>query len=155
LGTSVKLTDRIVGAAVGRTKEYKLADGAGLYLLVKPTGARLWRFGYRYGGKQKSLALGTYPDVSLARAWETCADARKLVRHGVDPSEQRKAQRRELSGRTLFRDIADGWLKIRRDLDDKTQARDARHVRVLKTGIGEKAIDEVTRLDLTTKVFDR
>ncbi|GGB88005.1 hypothetical protein GCM10011494_02930 [Novosphingobium endophyticum] len=71
-----------INAAKPRAKPYKLSDGAGLYLLVTPGGGRLWRMNYRFGGKQKTLALGLYPDVSapglcprrpLARACENDA----------------------------------------------------------------------------------
>ena len=66
----MKLTAAAVKAAETRTKEYKLADGRGLHLLVKPNGGKYWRMKYRYGGKEKQLALGVYPEISLAKARE-------------------------------------------------------------------------------------
>jgi hypothetical protein len=67
----------------------KLSDGKGMYLLVNPTGSELWRWKYRVLGKEKVMALGAYPDVSLA----SLDRARKLHASGVDPVTQRKADR--------------------------------------------------------------
>jgi hypothetical protein len=61
----IQLSDVKVRNAKSKEKDYKLADGGGLYLLVSSTGGKLWRFKYRYGGKEKLLALGLYPIVSL------------------------------------------------------------------------------------------
>lgn len=71
---------------------YKLADEKGLYLLVSDTG-RYWRFNYRYQGKQKTLALGVYPDTSLADAREKHAEARKFLAKDIDPAGVKKAQK--------------------------------------------------------------
>jgi hypothetical protein len=73
--------------------QYKLTDGGGLYLLVTPTGGRLWRYNYRFDGKHKTLALGIYPDVPLAKARARHQLARQLLAHGVDPSALKKAER--------------------------------------------------------------
>jgi integrase len=87
------LSDLQVKNAKPKDKDYKLSDGHGLHLLVTPTGGKLWRFQYRYAGKQKLLSLGAYPSISLADARQRREDARKLIANGVDPSEVRKAQK--------------------------------------------------------------
>jgi len=69
----------------------KLSDGGGLYLLVAPNGGRYWRFNYRFGGKNKTLALGVYPDVPLAKARERHQAARHHLAEGFDPSVVKKA----------------------------------------------------------------
>jgi hypothetical protein len=71
-------------------KPRKLSDGGGLHLLVQPNGSKLWRLAYRFAGKQKTLALGIYPTVSLAKARSEKDAAKKLLVEGVDPSAQRK-----------------------------------------------------------------
>jgi transposase-like protein len=73
----------------------KISFGRNLYLLVMPKGGRHWRFCYRYGGKRKTLALGTYPDVPMVRATSRHQAARKLLAAGVDPSLRRKELRRD------------------------------------------------------------
>jgi integrase len=75
--------------------DYKVADGegGGLFLLVKANGAKWWRFSYRHEGKQKTLSFGVYPDTSLGEAREHRREARKLLAQGIDPGEQRKAQK--------------------------------------------------------------
>ena len=77
-----------------QAKPYKLTDERGMYLLVKPDGARWWRFDYRRpgSGKRNTLSLGTFPDVSLRKAREKREDARELVADGIDPSEQRQEE---------------------------------------------------------------
>ncbi|MEH6542262.1 Arm DNA-binding domain-containing protein, partial [Halopseudomonas sp.] len=63
-----KLTDTMVRQAKLRDKDYKLADGGGLYLLVKKSGAKCWRYDYRFASKRKTLSIGTYPTISLKSA---------------------------------------------------------------------------------------
>lgn len=75
------------------TKPYKMGDVGGLYLEVAPSGGKWWRFKYRFEGKEKRVSLGVYPDVSLKDARQRRDDARKLVAAGVDPGENRKAQK--------------------------------------------------------------
>lgn len=77
-----------------RSRARKVSDGAGLYVLVVPTGGRYWRHNYRFGGKEKTLALGVYPDVSLHRARTRHEEARRMLAAGTDPS----LKRRELRG---------------------------------------------------------
>jgi hypothetical protein len=84
------LTDVQIRQAKPRERDYKLGDYDHLFLLVRPSGAKLWRFGYRFGGKQKTLALGAYPTVTLAEACERRDAARKLLANGVDPGVQRR-----------------------------------------------------------------
>ncbi|MGA9423362.1 MAG: Arm DNA-binding domain-containing protein [Rhodanobacteraceae bacterium] len=75
-------------------KPYRLAAGGGLYLEVMPTGAKYWRPKFRHGGKDKRLALGVFPSVTLAEARTQRDAARKLLVPGIDPSAQRKAVKR-------------------------------------------------------------
>lgn len=85
------LSDVKVRAAKPETKAYKLKDGDGMVLLVHPNGSKYWRLRYRFGGKEKMLALGKYPEVSLADARSRRDEVRKLLANGVDPSENKKA----------------------------------------------------------------
>src|SRR5579863_10240964 len=77
----------------GEAKPYKLGDAGGLYLHVSETGTKLWRYRYRVAGKQKLLALGQYPDITLKEAREQHQEARKLVAKGIDPSAQKQAEK--------------------------------------------------------------
>lgn len=85
------LSDMKVRSAKPEAKAYKLTDGDGMVLLVHPNGSKYWRLRYRFGGKEKMLALGKYPEVSLADARARRDEARKLLANGVDPSENKKA----------------------------------------------------------------
>lgn len=74
----MKLTARQVDTSKPKDKPYKLSDGGGLYLLVNPNGSRYWRLKYRIAGKEKLLALGVYPDITLAEARQKRADAKRF-----------------------------------------------------------------------------
>ena len=91
------LTDLSVKSARPDEKAYKLFDEKGLYLLVAPTGARLWRFKYFVAGREKLVSLGRYPDVTLKLAPDRRDEARRQVAAKVDPEAERKAARIELS----------------------------------------------------------
>lgn len=95
------LTNTEIKAAKPKEKPYKLADEKGLYLLINPTGGKLWRFDYRFDGKRKTLALGSFPDVSLANAREKRDGARKLLAQvpAVDPGAVKKSQKQSLYGK--------------------------------------------------------
>ncbi|MFW8194266.1 Arm DNA-binding domain-containing protein, partial [Klebsiella pneumoniae] len=80
-----------VRSAKPEAKAYKLTDGECMVLLVHPNVSKYWRLRYRFGGKEKMLALGKYPEVSLADARARRDEARKLLANDVDPSENKKA----------------------------------------------------------------
>jgi hypothetical protein len=84
------LTDIRIRALEPTHAPPKHSDGGGLHLLISPQGSKLWRLAYRYDGKQKTLALGTYPVVSLHGARLKRASAKELLAAGVDPSQQAK-----------------------------------------------------------------
>ena len=84
------LTALAIENAKPRDKPYKLTDGSGLHLLVTPSGSKLWRFRYRFGGKQLMLSFGAFPEVSLVKARAKRDDARALIADGKDPSQQKK-----------------------------------------------------------------
>ena len=74
-------------------KPYKMADSRGLFLLVVPSGAKLWRMKYRFDGVEKSLAFGAYPEVSLIKARELVDAAKQLLAQGIDPSMVRREEK--------------------------------------------------------------
>lgn len=104
------LTNVKVRNAKPGEKQRKLSDSDGMYLLVTPNGGKCWRLKYRYVGKEKVLALGTYPEISLADARQRREDARKLLANGVDPGAVRKAQKQAKTESTeTFEVIAREW----------------------------------------------
>ena len=109
------LTDVAIRTVKPSEKPRKITDGRGLYLLVQSSGIKLWRFNYRFDGKQKTLALGSYPDTSLAQAREKREEARKLLANDIDPGGQRKhdKQERRTSLENTFEAIAREWMKIK------------------------------------------
>jgi len=105
------LTDVTIRKAKPSDKTQRLFDGSGMYLELSPSGGKWWRLKYRFGGKEKRLSLGTYPDTSLADAREKRDAARKLLAAGVDPGEQRKAAKAagEERAANSFEVIAREW----------------------------------------------
>jgi len=92
-----------VDKAKPKTDEYKLSDGLGLHLLVTASGGKLWRFQYRFAEKQKILAFGSYPNISLSVARERRDDARKLLASGVDPAELKKSRKEQEQAQTTIK----------------------------------------------------
>jgi Arm DNA-binding domain len=92
-------------------KPYKLSDARGLYLEVTPTGGKGWRLKYRFGGKEKRISLGVYPDAPLKDARDRRDDARKLLAAGIDPRANRKAKKsaRAENAANSFEVIAREW----------------------------------------------
>ncbi|HEL9749548.1 TPA: tyrosine-type recombinase/integrase [Klebsiella pneumoniae] len=107
----MKLTARQVDTSKPKDKPYKLSDGGGLYLLVNPNGSRYWRLKYRVAGKEKLLALGVYPDVTLAEARQKRADAKKVLAAGGDPGQekQEEKQAKEQAVANSFERLAMEW----------------------------------------------
>ena len=87
------LNDTRVRTAKRLHRPIKLSDSGGLYLLIQPNGSKLWRLAYRFGGKQKTLAIGVYPTVTLKHAREKRDEAKRLLADNIDPSTQRRLEK--------------------------------------------------------------
>ena len=107
----IKLTDVTVKAAKPTDTPRKLGGEKGMYLLVNPTGSKLWRFKYSIDGKEKLMALGMYPDVSLAQARDKRDEARKQLAADIDPMATRHADKvaRRLAVENSFAAVARLW----------------------------------------------
>ena len=148
------LTDAACRAAKPREKQYKLSDAGGLYLLVKPkpSGARLWRISYRFGGKQPGLSLGSYPAVSLAAARAERDRLKSQLAQGIDPAAQRKADKAAATGarENTFRILAEERLALFEK--DGDAARTLKKKRTLVDGlnlsIGDRPIAEIREDEL-------
>lgn len=119
------LSDEHIRKAIAKAKPYKLTDGKGLFLLVTPRGSRLWRFKYRFDGKEKQLALGIYPKVSILDARMLRDDARRLLEQGIDPSSVRKAQKQRESA---ARHAGEGLPSVRINMGGEVEIRKGRDV---------------------------
>lgn len=106
------LSDLAIRTAKPGAKPVRLSDSGGLYLEVAPSGGKLWRLKYRFGGKEKRLALGKYPDVNLKDARERRDEARRLLANEVDPAENRKQQKAVKAERAAnsFETVAREWI---------------------------------------------
>jgi integrase len=107
----IPLSDKKIDKAQPQAKEVKMFDGGGLYILITPTGGKLWNMKFRFNGKEKKLSLGAYPALSLTDARQRREDAKKLLANGVDPGEMKKALKtasKDIATNT-FESIARQW----------------------------------------------
>jgi integrase len=142
------LTDTAVRNAKSGTRDRKLFDRDGLFLLLTPKGKRYWRFKYRFQGREKLLSLGVYPEISLKEARERRDAARKLVAKEIDPSEERKT-RKAARGNT-FEVVAREWLALQEGkLATTTYAKAAwMLLDLIAPYLGKRPIAEITSADL-------
>lgn len=112
----MSLTVTKINNAKPTDKAYKLTDGAGLFLLVNPSGSKLWKIKYRFQSKERQYAAGSFPQVSLAEAREINNQIKKLLADGVDPTQQKRLakQQRTESNQNTFEAIARSWLNVKR-----------------------------------------
>lgn len=148
----MSLTDVQIRNAKPANKQYKLAAGKGLYLVVSAKGGKWWRVRYRFAGKQKELSVGTYPDVSLKLAASRRDDIRQKLENGIDPSKERKLQKitaKHANERT-FEVIARDWIdKFGADWTDKyRKLTTSRLEQNAFPWIGDSDIDSITAPEL-------
>ena len=105
------LSKLLIEKAKHGSKTIRLWDGRGMYVEISPKGGKWWRLKYWFGGKERRMSLGVYPDVSLADAREKREEACRKVAAGIDPGELRKAEAIALIGSTenTFEAIAREW----------------------------------------------
>lgn len=148
------LTDVKVRSAKPAEKAYKLTDGEGMFLLIHPNGSKYWRLRYRFGGKEKMLALGVYPEITLSDARHKRDQARKLVAAGADPNEYKKVVKVEQqSAANNFETVARAWHGSNKKWSASHSAR------VLKSlvdhvfpSIGHRNIADLKTRDLLTPI---
>lgn len=158
----MKLNDQQIKKAKPHEKPYKLTDGKGLYLLVKPNGGKYWRLDYAIDGKRQTLSIGTYPTITLSQAREIAMNARKQKASGISPSQakqQAKAERRAAQLNT-FQTIAMQWhtANLHRWKDHNA----ARILNQLKKDVfpylGNKQLNEISVADVKavlTRIVER
>ena len=137
-------------------RPYKLADGQGLTLLVKPDGAKSWRFRFRYAGKENMLGLGNWPEVSIAEARRQRDDARAQLRAGIDPASARRKTRatREAVASNTFEAVAEDWIESKKAKWIATQQERIRRslVRDILPALGKRPVAEITAAEVLAVV---
>jgi integrase len=144
------LTDIKVRTAKPDTKEYSLADGDGMSLLVHPNGSKYWRFRFRFGGKQHLIAFGVYPETSLADARQKREEARRLVAAGVDPRLHKRAVKEEQAKEAItFESVARDWHASNQKWSESHSGRVLKSLEDnLFAAIGKRNIAELKTRDL-------
>lgn len=153
------LTDVAIRNAKPRLKPYKMADALGLFLLVQPSGGKLWRLKYRVEGREKKLGFGVYPDVSLSEARKRRDEARELLASGKDPSreKQREKAKARIDSANTFAAISSEYCQKRRRDGQKawapaTATRSEYLLSLLSGSIGRMAINEIEPADVLAAI---
>lgn len=146
------LSDVRIRKAEIRDKPYKLSDGGGLFVLVKPNGSKLWQQKYRHFGKERLLSHGLYPDVTLAQARKKRDEARAQVANGDDPAVRKRLDQieAETQSRTTFFLVAEEYLQMAhdRELADATLRKKNWHVETLSASLHNRPIKEITSAEI-------
>jgi integrase len=148
------LNDTRVRTAKAGERPFKLSDFAGLYLLIQPNGSKLWRLAYRFGGKQKTLAVGVYPTVTLKLARDKRDEAKRLLADGIDPSIQRRLEKLSAQTGNSFWAVAEELL-LKLEKEDRAEATLTKMRWLLAfayPAIGERRIAEITAPELLSVV---
>ena len=153
--STLPLTATQIKTSKSKEKDYKLFDGGGLFLLVAKTGGKRWRFKYRFNNKEKVIALGTYPSLSLKDARAKREEYKSLIANDIDPNEQKKQKKEEIlkvekKKENTFYKVSQEWHE-----NYQTEVSENYHIklgRALENYVykymKDKPIEDVTRLDL-------
>jgi len=146
------LTDTAIRKAKPKEKPYKVSDSQGLYLLVNPRGSKLWRVKYRMNGVERKLALGSYPEITLAEARSARDAARRQLAHSIDPNFVKRQERIEAGIRASnsFSSVAQELIekKAREGMAEPTLAKMRWFVKLLGNDYGKRPVAEITPQEL-------
>jgi len=146
------LSEFKISKAKPKEKPYKLADGGGLFFLVNPGGSKLWRQKYRHLGKERLLAHGQYPDITLAQARNKRDEARVVLANGQDPALEKKLAQinAETQARTTFKLIAEEYIENmeERGLAPTTMKKKRWFLLDLASPLHARPINEITSAEL-------
>lgn len=146
------LSDAAIRAAKPKKAQFKLHDSGGLFLIVRPSGGKLWRLKFRHLGKEQQLSLGRYPDVGLADARDRRDQARKIIAAGGNPAfeKKREAVAASVSAANTFKAVADEFIakREREGLKAITTGKANWLLRQLDTALGQRPISEIEAYEL-------
>jgi hypothetical protein len=155
----MKLTGTKVAEAKPGDRERKLSDGGGLYLLVKPNRTKAWRYKYRFNGRELTLAIGLFPEITLKQARQRHQSAREMLANGIDPNQDKRDRKHavlEAAGNT-FGAIAADWSEVK--LSAMSPATIKRNGQILRDdlipAIGHRPADEIRPAELLTALEAR
>ena len=157
-----RLTELSIKQAKPKEKQYKLTDGEGMYLRVYPNGSKYWQLQYWFDGKQKILSIGVWPDVSLINAREKRYEAKKKIKDGINPIEEKRKERQDTldqahkvnletqKQKTTFRLVAQEWYKrVSLQWTEKHSKNVLRSLQYyVYPDFGERPISEITKQDV-------
>jgi integrase len=145
----MSISDVVIRNTKPQDKPFKLSDSAGLYLLVKPNGSKLWYLKYRYGGKERKLSFGAYPAVSLVLARKLRDNSRSELAQDIDPGQTRRHERQARKVGSTLEEVARTWHKSNRTWSENHSNRILRSLEMyLFPPLGKQTISDISTADL-------
>jgi len=152
----VPLTELKIKRAKPKNKLYKLFDGNGLYLEVKPNGKKTWRVKYRFNNKEKTYTIGEYPIIPLTQARGIAQEVKNKILQGIDPVQDRKEKmiKQELSNKKLFKNIVEEFLKLKKtEWSEKYYKKQVRRLEIyILPFLGERPIDLISKAEIVNLI---
>lgn len=150
------LSDTTLRNAKPRETQYKLHDDGGLFVIIRPSGGKLWRFKYRFAGKEQQLSFGTYPDVGLKAVRARHDEARSLLAEGIDPGADRKlkAIAAEIAAANTFGAIATEFVEKRESdgMAEATMVKLRWFASLLDKDMGSRPVSEIEPIELLSAI---
>ena len=141
------LSDMEIKKAETKAKDYKLSDGQGLCLIVKPNGTKYFRFDFIYGSKRKSTSFGVYPIVTLKEAREKREEARQLLANNINPISAKRIKKASES--LTLQNVVDEWIELRRkSSSESTIIQNTRILKNITNWLGSIAIKDIKSVDI-------
>lgn len=145
----MSLTDTKIKSTKPQLKPFKLPDGCGLFLLIHPNGSKYWRYRYKYQGRERVMAIGLYPQITLHQARTVRDECKSLLAHGIDPIEHKKSEKQQAEKRITFEEVARKWCDSQRTWSADHRKNVLRTLeRYLFLKIGQIFIADLTLQDL-------
>ena len=148
----IPLSEMQIKNAKRKEKDYKLYDGDGLYIIIwsKKERNKRWGFDYRFQGTRKTISFGTYPEITLAQARKLRQESKEKIFNSIDPSQERKDNKKELAHCTTLQNISEEWFNLKAGKLAQTtiQKKKSFLVNHVYIGIGQKDIKTISRLDV-------
>ncbi len=150
--TTVKpLTDTKIKTSHPKDKDYKLSDGLGLFIVVRKSGSKFWRYDFKYGGQYKTMSFGLYPSVSLKEAREKRTEARKLLSENINPISEKKSKK--ISEALTLEKVIDEWIDLRKkSASNATIIQNKRILKNILDWLGNVSIKDIRRIDIINQL---
>lgn len=143
--------DTVIRNAKPKDKDYKISDGQGLYLVIKKTGSKTWRFDFTYGGKRQSMSFGKYPTITLKEAREKREESKEQLSKNINPISKKRIEK--ASEALTLQNVVDEWIELRKkSASEATVTANKRILKNITEWLGRIAIKDINRIDIINRL---